>query len=153
MSSYDITVLMSKDYIDDDNGNFTSDVVDVFDATDGAILSKLTRAQNNAEAADPTNEDQCERVFEEFHTTCNPNLAQGEVCPGGSVDYQSSFQLTVDQVCNSVHTDTKLLFEPIHRVFDVSNSCGLVRSQTVYLGCDTTFLSIEARQAQCYGDI
>ena len=150
MSSYDITVLMTKEYIDD-NGNYTSDgFIDVFDATDGAILSKLTRAQNNAEAADPSNVDQCENVLEEFHSTCNPNLAQGEVCPGGSVDYKSSFQLTVDQVCASVATDTKLLFEPIHRVFDVSNSCGLVRGQKVYVGCDTTYLSLEARQAQCY---
>lgn len=31
MSSYDITVLTTKEYIDDDNGNFTSDVVVVFD--------------------------------------------------------------------------------------------------------------------------
>jgi len=151
MSSYDITVLMTKEFIDDD-GNYTSDdFIDVFDATDGAILSKLTRAQNNAETANPTNDDQCENVFEEFHTTCNPNSDEGEVCPGGSVDYQSSFQLTVDQVCSAVRTDIKLLFEPIHRVFDVS-SCGLVRSQKVYLGCDTTYLSFEALEAQCYED-
>ena len=152
MSSYDITVMMTYEFIDND-GNYTSDdFIDVFDATGSAILSKLTRAQNNAEAADPTNAGQCENVFEEFHTTCNPNSDEGEVCPGGSVDYQSSFQLTVDQVCSAVHTDIKLLFEPIHRVFDVS-SCGLVRSQKVYVGCDTTYLLIEARQAQCYEDI
>ena len=100
----------------------------------------------------PTNTDQCEDVFEEFHSTCNSD-APDEVCPGGSVDYQSSFQLTVDQVCNSVHTDTKLMFEPIHRVFDYfPNSCGILQSQTVYVGCNATYLTFEARQAQCYVD-
>ena len=151
MSSYDITVLMTSEYIDDD-GTYTSgdDFINVFDATGEAILSKLTRAKANALDANPTNENQCMNVLEEFHSTCNPNV-QGEVCPGGSVEYQSAFQLSVDQVCTSVDTNTKLLFESIYDTFDNSTSCGLNRAQTVHLGCDTTYLSIEARQAQCFG--
>ena len=151
MSAYDITVLMTKDYIDDD-GTYTSgdDYIDVFDATGNAILNKLTRAKANALDFDPTNENQCMNVLEEFHSTCNPNV-QGEVCPGGSVEYQSAFQLSVDQVCTSVDTNTKLLFESIHDAFDNSTSCGLNRAQMLYVGCDTTYLSLGERQAQCYG--
>jgi len=154
MSSYDITVLMTKEYIDDD-GTYTSgdDFINVFDATGDAILKKLTRAKAYAFDADPTNETQCMNVLEEFHSTCNPNV-QGEVCPGGSVEYQSAFQLSVDQVCTSVDTNTKLLFESIYDTFDNSTSCGLTRTQPVYVvGCNTTYLSIEARQAQCFGQI
>jgi len=61
---------------------------------------------------DPSNENECREVLEEAHSTCSPS----DSCTGQNTD---SIQLSVDEVCESVDTDIKLLFESIQDEFDL----------------------------------
>lgn len=71
---------------------------------------------------DPSNENECREVLEEAHSTCSPS----DSCTGQNTD---SIQLSVDEVCESVDTDIKLLFESIQDEFDLVFTCGFERAQ------------------------
>lgn len=137
-----MAVRSTLDYIDSSTGNYTKEDVNVFDLQNGGILGKYFNAKESGLLNDPSDLSSCTTVLEEFHTTCDP-MSETRSCPNDDEQAQS-FQLSVEQVCESVDTTAKLLFEPMHRTFETAyygSSCGLTREQVVWVGCGTTFLT------------
>lgn len=60
--------------------------------------------------------DNCFAVLYELHTACNPN--QDEACTEPNT---RTFQLSTDQVCDSVNSQTKLKVQPMGEFYDFQN--------------------------------
>ncbi|KAL7477148.1 hypothetical protein ACHAW6_002962, partial [Cyclotella cf. meneghiniana] len=103
MSDYDIALLFVGQYIDESSSVPTE--LRLFDA-DFNIVGRIESIRNLASAND------CSRLLPELHSACNP-LA--ESCSGVN---SYSFQLSVDDICNRINTDTKLSFTSISDELD-----------------------------------
>ena len=66
---------------------------------------------------DPT-PNNCFAVLYELHTACNPNQDETETCTEPNT---RTFQLSTDQVCDSVNTQTKLKVQPMGEFYDFQN--------------------------------
>lgn len=116
----------------DKHGQFSIHVKDLnlFGAEN--VREELSRVKGRVReySTDP-DLDKCVEVLEMLHSACDPTL---DACFDAN---QHSFQVTTDQVCNAVNSDTKLKFEAIGEGFDgfeddgfdegESNSCVLFR--------------------------
>jgi hypothetical protein len=117
MSVYDAAVLFSDGYIvtdmnNDNFANFTTDVLNLYDVANGALYEKFLAIQQYAYG--PANEEQCTNLLMEMHKPCDSTSSA--TC--SDVNSQS-YQLTVDQVCDGVNTDTKLYFEAIFDAYSI----------------------------------
>ena len=116
MSVYDAAVLFADGYIvtdmnNENFANFTTDVLNLYDVTNDGLYGKFLEIQEYADG--PTNEEQCTNLLMEMHKPCDSTTA---TC--SNVNSQS-YQLTVDQVCDGVNTDTKLYFEAILDAYSI----------------------------------
>ena len=63
-------------------------------------------------------QDNCFAVLYELHTACNPNQDEDQTCTEPNT---RTFQLSTDQVCDAVNTQTKLKVQPIGEFYDFVN--------------------------------
>lgn len=119
LSHYDMALMFADGYIEADSSNkdfggFTVDDVDLrlFDTDDNAY-NVFTSINSTATSIHSDNSASCTSFLEEFHTSCPPD--DSSTCSTGNT---RSFQMSVDEVCDSINQPTKLLFSAIGDVFD-----------------------------------
>ena len=98
MTKYDLAVLIAGGYLVTDAespsfGNFTipGKNLNLFDADDG-VSDKLKRVKGLARANNPSDENVCLGVLQEFYSACNPTES---TC---TITNQQTFQVTKEQV-------------------------------------------------------
>ena len=119
MSHFDLSVLFANGYIETDLGSskyggLTADL-SLFNVGENAYAtfnSILAMARDINDSQSPTREA-CDNLLEQFHQSCDP--VSNETCSGANVQ---TFQLSVDEVCENVHSPTKLFAEAIGGAFD-----------------------------------
>jgi hypothetical protein len=123
MSVYDAAVLFASGFIvtdmnDEKFANLTTDDLNLYDVGKGGLYRKFLAIQQNANG--PTDEEQCTNLLMEMHSPCD---STSKTCSNTN---SQSYQLTVDQVCDEVNTDTKLYFEAIFNAYSIKPYCLLV---------------------------
>ena len=107
-------------------GNFTTDDILLFNVGDDAYTTFnfiMDSANSISESSTP---EQCTNLLDQFHQSCDPQSS--DTCSSGN---DQSFQLSVDEVCNSIDNPTKLLFSAIGDKFDgYASDDGKARSKT-----------------------
>ena len=110
MKPYDFAVLFAGGFIDNSNGNFTipaGEELMLFDV-DGGLTAKINEITDLV--ASDTDED-CTKLLEQFHSACPPETS----CTSAN---EKSYQLTVDQICDAVGSNTLLLIEEIGKAYE-----------------------------------
>jgi len=125
MSDYDLGLLFIRGNIETDLqndkfGHMKKDMF-LFDA-DFNIVQKISRIRELVRKSDCTN------LLPELHSPCSPLQ---ESCDGQK---SQSFQLSIDDVCDAVHTTTKLLFSNISLELDGSWGNDGVKSSITMCG-------------------
>ena len=131
MTEYDLGVLMLKGYIVSDVtsenfGNITH-APNLFNANK-TLLEKYNKIQTLANEVSAEQTGSCVDLLEEFVTACNPEV---QSCSNGN---DQTYQLTVDEIVESVHTDIKLDLTVIYDFLDPERK--LLGLDWGHLSCD-----------------
>ena len=130
MSTYDMAVLTLGGYIvsdGNDMGNVTTETVNVYDLGDGGLLNRYSVLKTRASLADPQDLDQCTKVLEEMHSSCPATTDGAQSC---SSTNNQAYQLSVNEVCDAIHTNVKLNLLSMFDIFSNKPNCLRITTDT-----------------------
>ena len=141
MSVYDAAVLFADGYIitdfnDENFGSFTTDDLNLYDVANGGLYEKFLAIQQYTDG--PANDDTCTKLLMEMHKPCD---STSTTCSHTNLQ---SYQLTVDQVCDGVNTDTKLNFEAIFDAYSLKPNCLLITTDQGAFSEGTLEVSVDS---------
>mmetsp|Transcript_27072 Transcript_27072/g.61710 ORF Transcript_27072/g.61710 Transcript_27072/m.61710 type:complete len:1967 (+) Transcript_27072:236-6136(+) len=168
MTNYDLSVLFANGYIESDSSSSNygglsvgASELNVFNVEDNAYNTFNSIMITAASIDESSTPEDCTAFLEQFHQSCNPISSSGSSSSGSTSSGSSaptcssanveSFQLSVDEVCENVHSPTKLLLSAIGYVFDgyasdngdttYVTSCG--EERVSYESCQTFIKAFE----------
>ncbi|EJK63594.1 hypothetical protein THAOC_15735 [Thalassiosira oceanica] len=168
MTNYDLSVLFANGYIESDSSSSNygglsvgASELNVFNVEDNAYNTFNSIMSTAASIDESSTPEECTAFLEQFHQSCDPLSSSGSSSSGSTSSASSaptcssanveSFQLSVDEVCENVHSPTKLLLSAIGYVFDgyasdngdttYVTSCG--EERVSYQSCQTFIKAFE----------
>lgn len=133
MSAYDFAVLSSNGYIETDTsesqyGNYSTFDFNAFNLGSGGLYQNYLNVQDKVKVGDSSNEAQCKDVLESLYSVCDTDDDGSQTCTDVN---DQTYHLNVDQVCDAVNTDIKLMSQAIYEKFDKKKpNCLRVRTDS-----------------------
>ncbi|EJK55469.1 hypothetical protein THAOC_24801 [Thalassiosira oceanica] len=135
MTNYDLSVLFANGYIESDSSSSNygglsvgASELNMFNVEGDAYNTFNSIMITAASIDESSTPEDCTAFLEQFHQSCDPLSSSGSSSSGSTSSASSaptcssanveSFQLSVDEVCENVHSPTKLLLSAIGSVFD-----------------------------------